>query len=152
MRVKWLVCQTSIPEPIKNTEFPRGPWQLLGADQLRPLPSGDSLFVVMDYYSRYVGVEIMRKTTTDNIVKKSLHEMFQTHRLPIQIVTDNGHQFLNAEFIDFMEQQDIEHRRVIPLQPQANGEVERQNRLRLILKRLKIAQEEKRYWRDELSD
>lgn len=49
-------------------------------------------------------------------------------------------------------EQDIEHRRVIPLRPQANGEVERQNRLRLILKRLKIAQEEKRYWRDELSD
>lgn len=107
--------------------------------------------VVMDYYSRYVEVEIMRKTTTDKIVK-SLHKMFQTHRLPIQIVTDNGHQFLNAEFKDFMEQQDIEHRRVIPLQPQANGEVERQNRLRLILKQMKIAQEEKRYWRDELSD
>lgn len=104
----------------------------------------------MDYYSRYVEVEIMRKTTTDKIVK-SLHKMFQTHRLPIQIVTDNGHQFLNAEFKDFMEQ-DIEHRRVIPLQPQANGEVERQNRLRLILKRLKIAQEEKRYWRDESSN
>lgn len=105
----------------------------------------------MDYYSRYVEVEIMRKTTTDKIVK-SLHKMFQTHRLPIQIVTDNGHQFLNAEFKDFMQQQDIEHRRVIPLRPQANGEVERQTGLKLILKRLKMAQEEKRYWRDELSD
>lgn len=49
-----------------------------------------------------------------------------------------------------MEQQDIEHWRVIPVRPQANVEIERQNRL--FLKRLKIAQEEKRYWRDELSD
>lgn len=82
MRVKWLVCQTSILEPIKNTELPRGPQQLLGADQLEPLPTGDSLFVVIDYKSKYVEVEIMRKTTTDKIVKKSLHKMFQTHRLP----------------------------------------------------------------------
>lgn len=144
-----VVSQTSNPEPIKSTEFPRGPWQLLGADLLGPLPSGDNLFVVVDYYSRYVEVEIMRKTTTDRIIK-SLHKMFQIHGLPIQIVTNNGPQFISAEFKDFMEQQDIEHRRVTPLWPQANGEVERQNRS--ILKRLKIAQVEKRNWRDELSD
>lgn len=136
-----VASQTSNPEPIKSTELPRGPWQLLGADLLGPLPSGDSLFVVVDYYSRYVEVEIMRNTTTDRIIK-SLHKMFQTHGLPIQIVTDNGPQFISAEFKDFMEQLDIEHRRVTPLWPQANGEVERQNRS--ILKRLKIAQVEKR--------
>ena len=65
-------------------------------------------------------------------------------------MTDNGPQFISSEFEDFMEQEDIEHRRVTPLWPQANGEVERQNRS--ILKRLKIAQIEKRNWRDELSD
>lgn len=144
-----VVSQTSNPESFKSTELPRGHRQLLGADLLGPLPSGDSLFVVVDYYSRYVEVEIMRKTTTDRIIK-SLHKMFQIHGLPIQIVTNNGPQFISAEFKDFMEQQDIEYRRVTPLWPQANGEVKRQNRS--ILKRLKIAQVEKRNWRDELSD
>lgn len=103
-----VVSQTSNPESFKSTELPRGHWQLLGADLLGPLPSGDSLFVVVDYYSRYVEVEIMRKTTTDRIIK-SLHKMFQIHGLPIQIVTNNGPQFISAEFKDFMEQQDIEY-------------------------------------------
>lgn len=76
--------------------------------------------------------------------------MFQIHGIPIQIVTNNGPQLISAEFKDFMEQQDIEYRRVTPLWPQVNGEVKRQNRS--ILKRLKIAQVEKRNWRDELSD
>lgn len=144
-----VVSQISSPEPMKSTNLPKGPWQQLGADLLGPLPSGDYLFVVVDYYSRYVEVDIMKKTTSDKIVK-SLHRMFATHGLPLQIVTDNGPQFISSEFEDFMEQEDIEHRRVTPLWPQANGEVERQNRS--ILKRLKIAQIEKRNWRDELSD
>ncbi|XP_062570105.1 uncharacterized protein K02A2.6-like [Saccostrea cucullata] len=109
-----VVSQTSNPEPVKSTELPKGPWQLIGADLMGPLPSGDSLFIVVDYYSRYVEVEIMRKTTTDRIIR-SLRRMFQTHGLPLQIVTDNGPQFISGEFKDFMEQQNIEHRRVTPL-------------------------------------
>lgn len=144
-----VVSQLSPPEPIKSTDLPKGPWQQFGADLLGPLPSGDYLFVVVDYYSRYVEVDIMKKTTSDRIVK-SLHRMFATHGLPLQIVTDNGPQFISNEFKDFMEQEDIEHSRVTPLWPQANGEVERQNRS--ILKRLKISQIEKRNWHDELSD
>ncbi|XP_062579420.1 uncharacterized protein K02A2.6-like [Saccostrea cucullata] len=144
-----VVSQKSNPEPVKSTGLPKEPWQLIGADLMGPLPSEDSLFVVVDYHSRYVEVEIMRKTTTDRIIR-NLHRMFQTHGLPLQIVTDNGSQFIGGEFKDFMEQQNIEHRRVTLLLPQANGEVEIQNRS--ILKRLKIAQVEKRNWRDELSD
>ena len=93
----------------------------------------------------------MKKTTSDKIVK-SLHRMFATHGLPLQIhvVTDNGPQFISGEFEDFMEQEDIKHSRVTPLWPQANGEVMRHKRS--ILKRLKIALIEERNWRDELSD
>ena len=45
------------PEPVKTTELPSGPWQHLAADLMTPsLPSGDHVFVVVDYYSRYVEV------------------------------------------------------------------------------------------------
>jgi hypothetical protein len=56
-------------------------------------------------------------------------------------VTDNGPQFISSEFKDFMKQEDIEHKKVTTLWPQANSEVERQNRS--ILKRLKISKIEK---------
>ena len=44
---------------------------------------------------------------------------------------------------------DIKHRRVTPLWPQANGEVEIQNRA--LLKRIQIARAENKNWKDELN-
>ena len=49
-----------------------------------------------------------------------------------------------------VEKNGIEHRRTTPLWPQANGEIERQNRT--ILKRLRIAQAEGRDWRLQMDD
>lgn len=76
--------------------------------------------------------------------------MFLTHGLPVSITTDNGPQFIAELFTDFLAEQGIEHRRVTPLWPQANGEVERQNRS--LLKRVRIAQIEKKNWREEIDN
>ena len=114
------------------------------------LPSGDHLLVVVDYYSRYMEVEVLRSTTADKVIA-SLRKIFLTHGLPVSITTDNGPQFISEEFCKCVEEERIEHRRVTPLCPQANkanGEVERQNRS--LLKRIKIAQIEKRNWKEEL--
>ena len=48
-----LVSQPSKPEPMARTELPSAPWQHLAADLLGPLPSGDYVFVIVDYYSRF---------------------------------------------------------------------------------------------------
>ncbi|XP_060084268.1 uncharacterized protein K02A2.6-like [Ylistrum balloti] len=131
-----LVSQPQAPEPTKPTELPTGPWQHVSAD-LISLPSGDYLFVVVDYFSRYFEVDTMRSTTTERIIK-SLRKIFLTHGLPLSITTDNGPQFIADSFADFLAEQGIEHRRVTPLWPQANGKVERQNKS--LLKRIRIAQ------------
>ncbi|KAK3698601.1 hypothetical protein QZH41_014579, partial [Actinostola sp. cb2023] len=61
---------------------------------------------------------------------------------------DNGPQFISEKFKIFMQESGINHRRVTAKWPQANGEVERQNRS--IMKRLKLAQAEGKDWRREL--
>jgi len=128
--------------------LPSGPWQHTSADLMTPsLPSGDHLLVVVDYYSRYMEVELLRSTTADKVMA-SLRKVFLTHGLPVSITTDNGPQFISEEFCKFVEEERIEHNRVTPLWPQANGEVERQKRS--LLKRIKIAQIEKRNWKEEL--
>ena len=108
------------------------------------LPSRDHQFVVVDYHTQYMEVQVLKSTTTDKIIKryKSL-----THGLPVSITTDNGPQFISQEFQRFVDYECIDHRRVTPLWPQANGEVERQNRS--LLKTTKIAQIEKKDWRKE---
>ena len=61
---------------------------------------------------------------------------------------DNGLQFISEEFSSYLEENDTEHRTSTPLWPQANVEIERQNRS--LLKALEIAQAERKNWRHEL--
>ena len=142
-----LVSSPSHPEPIKSTPLPQGPWQDLALDLLGPLPSGDSVLVVVDYFSRYYEIEIMRSTTSEKIIE-SLERIFMIHGLPLSVTSDNGPQFISSEFERYLEGCGIEHRKITPLWPQANGEVERQNRS--LLKRMRIAQAEGKQWKEEV--
>ncbi|XP_028413782.1 uncharacterized protein K02A2.6-like [Dendronephthya gigantea] len=142
-----LVSRPDFVEPIRTTTLPSGPWRDLAVDLLGPLPTGESILVIIDYYSRYYEVVIMRSTVTDKIIE-SLEEVFCRYGLPESITSDNGPQFISSEFKAYMDYQRIRHRRVTAKWPQANGEVERQNRS--LLKRIQIAQVEKKDWRKEM--
>ncbi|KXJ10483.1 Uncharacterized protein K02A2.6 [Exaiptasia diaphana] len=103
-----VVGQFQPPEPMKCAEFPTGPCQGVAADLMGPLPSGENIVAVVDYYSRFF-------------------------------------EFRCQDSNDYLADHGIEHRKSPPLWPQANGEVERQNRT--LLKSLRIAQVKKKPWR-----
>ena len=136
-----LVARPDPPEPVRSTALPDGPWQDLACDLLGPLPSGHSLLVTVDYYSRYYEVDIMQSTTAEKVIDR-LDEVFSHHGLPHTIKSDNGPQFVSDEFKEYCKQNDIIHQRVTAKWAQANGEVERQNCS--LLQRLQIAQAEGR--------
>jgi len=142
-----LVSKPDPPEPLKPTVFPDGPWQDVAVDLLGPLPSGHSVIVCVDYYSRYYEYDIMQSTTTSKITD-SLEEIFCPHGWPITLKSDQAPQFRSEEFSEYCDQNDIKHCKVTAKYAQANGEVERQNRS--IMKRLQIAQAENLNWRKEL--
>ena len=106
-----------------------------------PLPSGEYVLVVVDYYSRYFEVDILTSGTSPKVIE-SLEKIFCTHGLPRSLKTDNGTQFVSDEFERFLKKNDIDHRTSTPLWPQANGEVQRHNRS--LLKTLKTAKAEKK--------
>lgn len=135
------------PEPVKSSKLPSGPWEDIALDFLGPLPSGHSVLVVIDYYSRFYEIAIMKSTTAEKTVK-TLKIIFARHGLPMTIHTDNGPQFVSDTFATYMKDIGAEHIRVTPRWPQANGEVERQNQS--LLKRMKIAQAEKKNWQEEV--
>jgi hypothetical protein len=142
-----LVSRPDPPEPVTSTELPEGPWRAVGVDFLGPLPTGENILVVVDYYSRYYETVIMRTASAEKTVE-SLEVIFARHGLPEVLTSDNGPQFISEKFKIFMQENGINHRRVTAKWPQANGEVERQNRS--IMKRLKLAQAEGKDWRREL--
>nr|XP_058967969.1 uncharacterized protein K02A2.6-like [Pocillopora verrucosa] len=136
------------PEAMQRVEPPTGPWQDVAIDVLGPLPSGESSLVVVDYYSRFFEVVIMRSTTSQKMIE-ALTPIFVRYGYPFTLKSDNAAQFVSEEFKEFLSKNGIEHRKSPPLWPQANGEVERQNRT--LLKVLKIAQVEGKRWKDELN-
>ena len=67
-----------------------------------PLPDGESILVLVAYYSRYYEVDILKSTTTEKVIS-SLEVMFSKHGLPESLTSDNiGPQFISAEFKEYM--------------------------------------------------
>lgn len=118
--------------------MPEQPWTHIAADFLGPLPSGHNLLVLIDYYSRFTEIVIMKQITA-SLTVRALHETFCRFGMPEFLRTDNGPQFISFELQQFCEQFGIQQEKTTPYWPQANGEVERINRS--IGKRLKISQE-----------
>ena len=63
-----MVTKSDNPPPVKSTKIPDKPWQELAMDLLGPLPKGESLLVLIDYFSRWIEVDIVYSTTTRVIV------------------------------------------------------------------------------------
>ena len=51
-----VVSEHHPPEPMARTILPNGPWQDCAADLMGPLPNGESILVIIDYFSRYYEV------------------------------------------------------------------------------------------------
>ena len=56
-----LVTKNVSPPPLKPTSMPQQAWEELALDLL----SGDSLLVLVDYYSRWIEVDVIRATTSN---------------------------------------------------------------------------------------
>lgn len=143
-----IVSAPSPPEPMKRTELPSQPWQHLAMDFLGPLPSGHHILVVIDYFSRFFQIEILTKINSKNTINR-LKGIFARFGFPISVTADNGRQFISQEMRGYFETSNIRLISTTPFWPQMNGEVERQNRS--LLKRMKISQNMKGDWREDLN-
>ena len=70
---KQLVCRPTPPEPIRTAPLPTGPWRDLAIDLRGPLPTGESISVVVDHNSRYYEVDILKSTIPSKVIS-SLEE------------------------------------------------------------------------------
>ena len=135
------------PDPVVSSELPLGPWEDVSLDLCGPFPTGEYLLVVVDRYSRWVEVEVLRVTTSRAIVQM-LDKVFARLGMPVTLTTDNAKNLTSPEFEDFCDARQIRHLTVTPLWPQANGLVERQNRT--LLKAIRAAVVEHRDWEESL--
>ena len=105
----------SRPEPMVRTRLPESPWEIIACDLLGPIDNNIYILVI-DYYSRWIEIDILKSITSSKIVQ-SLDRMFLTHGLPCELTSDNDPQFVSSEFEEFCEKNGIYHRRITPLWP-----------------------------------
>ncbi|KXJ74916.1 hypothetical protein RP20_CCG012722 [Aedes albopictus] len=137
------------PVPMSRRDLPTKPWVDIAIDFMGPLPTGEYLLVVIDYYSRYKEVEIMIRITASETVER-LSKIFTRLGYPRTITLDNAKQFVGREFEEYCKIHGITLNHTAPYWPQENGLVERQNRS--LLKRLQISHGLGRDWKRDLKD
>ncbi len=109
--------------PLQNWDWPIEPWKRIHIDFAGPFMN-KMFLIVIDSHSKWLEVKVMKTiTASDTIIE--LKEIFSTHGLPDQIVSDNGPSFTAQEFKMFCSANGIEHITSSPYHPATNGLAER---------------------------
>jgi len=105
-------------------EYPKGPWERVHIDYAGPV-AGVMLLIIVDAYSKWLEVKTTYSTTTTATIT-ILDELFSRYGVPVTIVSDNGRQFVSAEFKSFLQTSGIKyHKLTAPYHPSTNGQAER---------------------------
>ena len=113
-------CSQNALDPVKvplhQWELPAQPWQRIHVDFAGPFKNKMWLLVI-DALSKWPEIHCMETTTAEATISH-LRQIFATHGLPRQIVSDNGPQFVSSPFQKFCESRGIQHIKTAPGGPQ----------------------------------
>lgn len=108
------------------------PWEIVTVDLIGPLPRSNSgntwLLVMQDKCTKWVELTPLRKATGKAVTEALKRQICLRHGCPKSVLSDNGRQFISADFKDLLSRWHIQHRQTPPYTPQCNP-VERTNRV-----------------------
>ena len=117
--------------PLQPVPSPAAAWEKVSVGIIGPFETAppDCRFAIslVDYFSKWPEVAFASRVETATIIQ-FLTAIFYREGNPKTLISDNGPQFLSAEFADFLKESGIQHLRSSVHYPRANGEVERFNR------------------------
>ena len=107
------------------------PFELVAADliSLPHTPDGYvGCLVVVDPYSKGLAVVPIKNKKSSTVVTALTVQVFSfLPSVPATILTDNGPEFVSAEFSNFPSQSNVKYQLTTPYCPSSNGAVERVN-------------------------
>lgn len=108
------------------------PFHTVHADLCGPLPSINSkkkhILVVTDAFTKHSKLYAVTATSTKEVII-CLNKYFEYYSRPTRMITDRGSCFTSLEFSEYLANNNITHHKVATNSPQANGQVERMNRI-----------------------
>lgn len=127
-------CQTCmktavVPKPVCNSSWipTTRPFSRIHADFF--FLESKTYLLVVDSYTKWLEVEIMKYGTDAHKVIKKFTAIFARFGLPDVLVTDGGPPFNSTHFCSFMERQGIKVMKSPPYNPSSNGQAERMVRV-----------------------
>ena len=109
------------------SDMPGGAWRNLSMDFLGPLPSGEELMVLVDEYSRFPIVEIIRSVSSNTVIPL-LDKHLATFGYPDVIKSDNVAPFNSDAFASFAKHSGFRYRRVTEYWPRGHCTWQRTSR------------------------
>jgi len=85
----------------------------VAVDWLGPLPTGEHLLVVIDYFLRWMEVDVLRSTISAAVIK-CLDSHFASYGVPAGLRTDNSSNLVSEEMEKYLEEMGIVHYRNTP--------------------------------------
>ena len=115
-------CHAAIPntrlQPFKPNLLPDQPWQYVHADSRFQSVPRYYLHIVIDQYSEYPEVDIIKSTSFEKL-KPRLDRLMISHGIAEKLSTDNGSPYFSTEMKEYTKQLRIIVDPVIP-DPQSN--------------------------------
>ena len=115
------------PEPVKMSTLPEKVFEETSVDFYGTLSNGEKLLSIIDLYSRFPLIEIMKTITAVKVIER-LENLFSIYRYPEKLRYDNGPSFSSHEFKQYLRDVKITDKAITPEQPQSNAVVENFNR------------------------
>ncbi|XP_016165464.1 uncharacterized protein K02A2.6-like [Arachis ipaensis] len=135
---------------IISAERPFGTW---GIDLVGPFPTAPGqlryLIVTIDYYTKWIEAEPLASITAAQCRKFLWRQIITRFGIPEIVISDNGTQFADKKFTEFLEGLHVSHRFSSVEHPQTNGQVESANKI-IVKGHKKRLDEAKGLWADEL--
>lgn len=108
------------------------PFDTVHIDHFGPLPSIVSkrkhIFAVVDGFTKHIKLYAVNSTSTKEVCA-CLDKYFEHYSRPRRVVSDRGTCFTALEFGSYLLDNNIEHVKIATASPQANGQIERGNRI-----------------------
>ena len=101
--------------PLHVWEWPSAKWDRIHVDYAGPV-DGQMFLVIVDAYSKWPFV-IPTQSTTSTATINILQSIFASEGIPLQLVSDNGPQFVSEEFETFLKRNGVKHIKSAPYHP-----------------------------------
>ncbi|XP_057744769.1 uncharacterized protein LOC130962591 [Arachis stenosperma] len=130
------------------------PFSQWGVDLLGPFPVGPGqvkyLIATIDYYTKWIEAEPLASISSSNCKKFMWRQVITRFGIPEVIISDNGTQFTDKKFTEFLTGLGIRQKFSSVEHPQTNGQVESANKI-ILLGLKKRLDNKKGAWADELA-